>query len=53
MQYLQFSLDGLVSIAFGVDHPEVKAESSLMDDQRAAIAEDFAVTGIQDSKAES
>ncbi len=42
VQYLKFSLRGKIPVAFGVDHPEMKVETTLTADQRAAIAEDLA-----------
>ena len=42
VQYVKFPLDGQVPMAFGVDHPGIRAETTLTEDQRAAIAEDFA-----------
>lgn len=41
-QYVKFPLGGRVPVAFGVDHPGIRAETALTEDQRAAIAEDFA-----------
>jgi hypothetical protein len=42
VQYLRFPLNGQVPVAFGVNHPEMRAETRLTEDQRAAIAEDLA-----------
>jgi hypothetical protein len=41
VQYVKFSLGGQVPAAFGVDHPGMRAETMLTEDQRAAIREDL------------
>lgn len=42
VQYLQFPVGGQTPIAVGVDHPDLNAETTLEDEQKAALAEDLA-----------
>jgi hypothetical protein len=42
VQYLKFPVRGAVPIAIGIDLPGAEAETSLSEDQRAALAEDLA-----------
>ncbi len=41
VQYMKFALGGQVPASFEVDHPEIKANAALTEDQRAAVAEDL------------
>ena len=42
VQYLKFATGGEAPIAIGADHPALRGEARLTDDQRAALAEDLA-----------
>ena len=53
VQYLRFPLGGKVPVAFGVDHPEMRAETALNGDQRAAIAEDLEAPSARGSESGS
>jgi hypothetical protein len=48
VQYVKFPLGGSVPVAMGVDHPGMRVETTLTEDQRAAIAEDLSLPGTQD-----
>ncbi len=43
VQYLKFPMGGRVPIALGVDHPAIRIEARLTEDQRAALSEDLAL----------
>jgi hypothetical protein len=42
VQYVKSPLGGSVPVALGVDHPGMRAETTLTEDQRATIADDLA-----------
>ncbi len=42
VQYLKFPVGNKPPLAVGIDHPEIEAETTLTDAQRAALAEDLA-----------
>ena len=44
VHYLKFELGGRVPVALGCEHPELKVETPLSPEQRAALAEDLALT---------
>ncbi len=50
VQYFKFPLGGKVPVAFGVDHPDMRAETALTGDQRTAIAEDLEPSPPRGSK---